>query len=72
MRRKWPTTPSTGRITNTIQSAITAAGIRILGQRVRVVPGLGPVTSLAIYPGDVSDTGSYALNLLIWGRIHGK
>lgn len=57
---------------NTIQSAIAAAGIRILGQRARVVPGVGPVTSLAIDPGDVSDTGSYALNLLIWGRIHGK
>lgn len=55
-----------------IQSALEKVDIKVLGQRTRVVTGFGPVTSLTIVTGDVSDTGCYALNAFLWGDVHGK
>lgn len=59
-------------VIHAIQSALEKVGIKVLNQRTRVVTGFGPVTSLTIDTGDVSDTGCYALNAFLWGDVSGR
>lgn len=59
-------------VIHTIQSALATVGIKVLNQSTRVVTGFGSVTSLTIDTGDVSDTGSYALNAFLWGDVSGR